>query len=110
MGLLDDAIREHLELKLRNGADPQQIELQEREALEPVSVDPALESHYEGEPQYPESAPDPAAVPYEELPADAPAQETVEFDMRSVMDPPGEHGSPLEDEEPHPGQGQLGLE
>ena len=36
MGLLDDAIREHLELKRRRGADPTEIERAEREALGPV--------------------------------------------------------------------------
>ena len=33
MGLLDDAIREHLELKRRHGADPEEVSRQEREAL-----------------------------------------------------------------------------
>ena len=33
MGLLDDAIREHLELKRRHGADPEEVGRQEREAL-----------------------------------------------------------------------------
>src|SRR5690242_6689400 len=33
MGLLDDAIREHLELKRRHGADPQEVARQEDEAL-----------------------------------------------------------------------------
>jgi hypothetical protein len=36
MGLLDDAIREHLDLKRRRGADPTEVELAEREALGPV--------------------------------------------------------------------------
>ncbi len=36
MGVLDDAIREHLELKRRRGADPAEIERSEREALGPV--------------------------------------------------------------------------
>jgi hypothetical protein len=36
MGLLDDAIKEHLELKRRRGADPTEIEREEREALGPV--------------------------------------------------------------------------
>src|SRR5439155_20403900 len=35
MGLLDDAIREHLELKRRHGADPQEVARQEDEALGP---------------------------------------------------------------------------
>src|SRR5450755_4370143 len=36
MGLLDDAIREHLDLKRRRGADPAEVERAEREALGPV--------------------------------------------------------------------------
>jgi hypothetical protein len=36
MGLLDDAIREHLDLKRRRGADPNEVERLEREALGPV--------------------------------------------------------------------------
>src|SRR5919202_933388 len=35
MGLLDDAIREHLELKRRHGADPDEVARQEREAFGP---------------------------------------------------------------------------
>jgi hypothetical protein len=33
MGLLDDAIREHLDLKRRRGADPTEVEREEREVL-----------------------------------------------------------------------------
>jgi hypothetical protein len=40
MGLLDDAIREHLDLKRRRGADPAEIERAERDALGPVRRDP----------------------------------------------------------------------
>jgi hypothetical protein len=36
MGLLDDAIREHLDLKRRRGADPSEVERAEHEALGPV--------------------------------------------------------------------------
>src|SRR5665213_2873487 len=36
MGLLDDAIKEHLDLKRRRGADPTEVERAEREALGPV--------------------------------------------------------------------------
>jgi hypothetical protein len=39
MGLLDDAIREHLELKRRRGADPAEIARAEQEALGPVRRD-----------------------------------------------------------------------
>jgi hypothetical protein len=40
MGLLDDAIREHLDLKRRRGADPSEVERAEREALGPVRRNP----------------------------------------------------------------------
>jgi hypothetical protein len=40
MGLLDDAIREHLELKRRRGADPTEVERLEREALGPMRRGP----------------------------------------------------------------------
>jgi hypothetical protein len=51
MGLLDDAIREHLDLKRRRGADPTEVEREEREVLgpvrrrgeEPVSEEPGLD-------------------------------------------------------------------
>jgi len=36
MGILDDAIREHLDLQRRRGADPAEVERAEREALGPV--------------------------------------------------------------------------
>ncbi|HUH81994.1 MAG TPA: hypothetical protein VLZ06_11780 [Solirubrobacteraceae bacterium] len=36
MGLLEEAIREHLELQRRRGGDPREIDLAEREALEPL--------------------------------------------------------------------------
>jgi hypothetical protein len=39
MGLLDDAIREHLQLKLRHGTDPAEVTRLEDEALSPVPRD-----------------------------------------------------------------------
>jgi hypothetical protein len=41
MGLLDDAIREHLDLKRRRGADPAEVARLEQEALGPVRREPA---------------------------------------------------------------------
>lgn len=37
MGDLDEAIREHLELKRRRGADPAEVAREEQEALSPVT-------------------------------------------------------------------------
>jgi hypothetical protein len=44
MGLLDDAIKEHLDLKRRRGADPAEVERAEREALGPVRRTPTSQS------------------------------------------------------------------
>jgi hypothetical protein len=44
MGLLDDAIREHLDLKRARGGDPAEIERMEREALGPVRREPPIGS------------------------------------------------------------------
>jgi hypothetical protein len=56
MGLLDDAIREHLDLKRRHGADPTEIERAEQEALGPVrrgpdQLDEPLFDHADGDEQ-----------------------------------------------------------
>jgi hypothetical protein len=40
MGLLDDAIRDHFELKRRHGADPGEVERMEHEALGPPRREP----------------------------------------------------------------------
>jgi hypothetical protein len=55
MGELDDAIRDHLELKRRRGADPGEVAREEQEALAPVTrshqivAAPAAESESESE-------------------------------------------------------------
>jgi len=43
MGLLDDAIKEHLDLQRRRGADPAEVERAEREALGPVRRAPTVQ-------------------------------------------------------------------
>jgi len=43
MGLLDDAIKEHLDLRRRHGADPADVERAEREALGPVRRAPTAQ-------------------------------------------------------------------
>lgn len=57
MGFLDDAIREHLDLKRRRGADPTEIERAEREALGPVRRDPFDDAHDEPEAEVSGGAP-----------------------------------------------------
>ncbi|HEX2085024.1 MAG TPA: hypothetical protein VHF89_05035 [Solirubrobacteraceae bacterium] len=69
MGLLDDAIREHLELKRRRGADPAEVEKQEREALGPVrggsaaapAADEPVAEELAAEPAAAAAAPEPEA-------------------------------------------------
>src|ERR1700760_851808 len=106
MGLLDDAIREHLELKRQRGADPGEVAREEHEALDvPVDGASADDVTLAGEAASaaplvdPPSAPAPpvAAVPVDagagvapqpspDDPSDmAVGGETAELDMSSVL-------------------------
>jgi hypothetical protein len=99
MGLLDDAIREHLELKRRRGADPDEVARQEDEALgDPRSgefarpdgeVEPAMVEPVAAEP---EAAPLP---PEEDLPPEPPEPAAFEPEPAEPPDAPW-----LEDDEP----------
>jgi hypothetical protein len=60
MGLLDDAIKEHLELKRRHGADPGEVARLEHEALGPARRDPASAAMVD-EPVAAEAVPEPVA-------------------------------------------------
>ena len=65
MGLLDEAIREHLELKRRRGADPEEVAQQEHDALGPVrrEAEPAAAPVAPPEPaEHEPVAPEPVAV------------------------------------------------
>ncbi len=95
MGLLDEAIREHLELKRRRGADPSAIAREEREALAPVFPDESAAGGGDTARDAPEAVGiAPAAVPEEGRPhaddrlADlsSAGQETAELDMQAVME------------------------
>src|SRR3954463_12321823 len=75
MGLLDDAIREHLELKRKHGANPEDVARQEQEALgpgqrnefaQPEAATPPPEEDEPAAVQAPEADYDPPAV--DELP------------------------------------------
>jgi hypothetical protein len=96
MGLLDEAIREHLELKRRSGADPSAIAREEREALAPVLDDDLEVGDDESVPDgldVVETLPAPA-VPVLELEAEdevvvdfsTVGQETAELDMQALME------------------------
>ncbi len=83
MGLLDDAIREHLDLKRRRGADPAEIERAEREALGPVRRGPE-------DPQFSELD---APTGTGDLTAPAPdhSGELLQGDERDPFEPVGGH-------------------
>jgi hypothetical protein len=123
MGLLDEAIRDHLELKRRTGADPSELARAEREALEPV---------FPGEP-LPEHQHEEAGAGFEDhaegaLAADAPApeaedqivagigEETAELDMQAVLEQDARLAEASERHpgepppEPLPGQERLSFE
>ena len=77
MGLLDDAIREHLDLKRRRGADPAEIERAEQEALGPVRREPI--GGEEGAGLAPEAG------------LEAPTGEEAPFEPAPALDPPAAH-------------------
>jgi hypothetical protein len=84
MGLLDDAIREHLELKRRRGADPDEIARQEDEAL----GDPRRGEFARPEGEGPLEEEEPLAVPVEEdLPPEPPEPAGYEPEPEPPTDP-----------------------
>jgi hypothetical protein len=104
MGLLDDAIKEHLELKRKRGADAEEVARLEQEALGPPQRGEFAPASAPAEPD------EPAAVV-----ADAPAEDVAAPDSEPVApeeppaepDPepdaePGAHAAPawLDDDEP----------
>jgi hypothetical protein len=100
MGLLDDAIREHLELKRRRGADPGEVAREQRDALDVASearpegsqIDPS------GGPQASEADADASAATDEaasEQPQQQALDETAELDMSSVLGEDGLDSAPV---------------
>ena len=89
MGLLDDAIREHLDLKRRRGADPEEVERAEREALGPVRRNP---SSAEVEPAEDQAAPE-GGFAYDQADEDG-------WSHDSLQDPAAGAAEPVYDEPP----------
>ena len=97
MGLLDDAIREHLELKRRLGADESEVARLEREAFgakedaaatdAPEAEAPPVVAEPEPEPVVPEPEPEPVAV----------EQPTRQFTLEEMED-----AAPEPEPEPEP--------
>jgi hypothetical protein len=102
MGLLDDAIREHLELKRKHGADPEDVARQEREAFGPGQRNEFAQ---------PDAAPADVAVPADEPattimppeePTDAIAADQAPPEEPTDALPEGEPGIPEEPTAEHP--------
>lgn len=95
MGLLDDAIREHLELRRRHGADPSEVLSKEHEALGPALARAAGELPADAQDNTSFAA-EPSLTAEDRRPEPRAAgrisdsaylsQETVELDMRAVLD------------------------
>jgi hypothetical protein len=99
MGLLDEAIREHLELKRRRGGDPSAIAREERDALAPGVSDPAgpadangqqmaeeVGEHGDGEDGRLVRGEQPGELVGELAEHSTVGQETAELDMQAVID------------------------
>jgi hypothetical protein len=117
MGLLEDAIREHLELKRLRGADPAEVAREQREALEAATgeaptasvethagvaesdMDTAAHAPAAEPPTGDDQAGEVSQAPVASELADA-AQETAELDMNSVM-----AEEPVRAHEPTPPEG-----
>ena len=102
MGLLDDAIREHLELKRKHGANPDDVARQEQEALGPgqrnefAQPESAAQAPPEAEPVA-ASEPEPEAPSAFEEPA--PVDELPEGEPGIPEEPPSAQ-APGYDEDP----------
>src|ERR1700754_4199573 len=118
MGLLDDAIREHLELKRKHGANPEDVARQEQEALGPgrqfapaepgsatpePETEPVVDELPEGEPGIAEEPPAAEAPGYDEdpwldeQPDEVPADGALQERPRRPADAGGEEDDVLEE-------------
>lgn len=118
MGILDDAIREHLDLKRQHGADEGEVSRKESEALGPVKKQWA-DQESEGESEQESSALGGAAAPEAEgelaatqqgqvIPRPDPAEEAAgsvdEADASEPQSAPPEPPPPAEPESPPPAE------
>jgi hypothetical protein len=109
MGLLDDAIKEHLELKRRHGADPGEVARLEHEALGPARRDPAPAAMVD-EPVGAEAVAEPVAqddpyldddaAPYDEVPAEERLEAPIHHVAPEVVEPEPEPTAAAEPEPP----------
>jgi hypothetical protein len=111
MGLLDDAIREHLDLKRRRGADPSEIAKEEADALGPIDRDAAEEELVDAAApaehgSYADHAPaalDEPAAAYDDEPAAAYDDEPLAYEDEPPAhdeEPPADDDQPVASEPP----------
>jgi hypothetical protein len=90
MGILDDAIREHLELKRRHGAAEEELQRQEEEALGPARRDVAPAPAEEAEAEAAEALPDDVHAAETQLndaePAEAPPEVESELAQAASLE------------------------
>ena len=100
MGVLDDAIREHLDLKRQRGADPSEVERQAAEALGPARREPPAAPAVEQVQGEAEPGVD-AAEYVEDVPeAEPPTELAEELVPPAEPDPEPEPPAPTEVREP----------
>jgi hypothetical protein len=107
MGLLEDAIREHLDLKRQHGADLSEVAAEEREALGPVqrTVEPAVvedeDASEDASPAHDEPVEDEPGRTDLRDPAEAEDEEEDEdeLDEPAPPPPPPEHSVPFDFED-----------
>ena len=116
MGLLDDAIREHLELKRQHGGDPSEIERQENEAFGAAArreEDEAAaaaaptdtgEHVFDNEPEA--ATPDAGPATEEHPPPDAPDPEDFAADAPTTVYTPAEREEATAPDEMEPPAGE----
>jgi hypothetical protein len=116
MGILDDAIREHLELKRKHGVPEEEVERQEEEALGPARRDVAQQSEdgeiaadavddtslFDGDHGDAPAAEAPAVADAETAIAEPPAMEApvLEEPVAPSEEPPAAEAPPAEPEPP----------
>jgi hypothetical protein len=118
MGLLDEAIREHLELKRRRGTDPSEVERLEREALGPVRRVPhdepdalldegdSIVGAYPGDeegPYAPDEVPDWGDVPEESVGSDPGVEPLSDTPAHAEWDEPATQIAPRPEADHGPG-------
>jgi hypothetical protein len=107
MGLLDDAIREHLDLKRSRGADPSEIAKEEADALGPVRrdaaeeelVDDAVPAEHGSYADHEPAGLDEPAVAYDDEPLVYDDEPLVYDDEPVVSEPPTTHDRPYAEPE-----------